>query len=263
MSTIDARRALKRARLAREQQTSDTTQRIQSPIAKYDAQGRLHCALCRVPIKSEHLWQAHIASRSHQATIERLKQLKNTTTTIHREKETLKRKADQVEETEENVLPAENTDAPSTTEDTSVLPTGFFDREEDEDRARKEFQKETTVTDGKKDQLDEEWEKFQKEIQEVSANTVQEEKVEVPLDEEDVVDELDAEVFMRHRWEEEEEEEQDWRTRLARLRERVATQISQQKTEIDQVETTSSDTSDESDVDPLAWVDWRAQQLGD
>ncbi|RKP06627.1 hypothetical protein THASP1DRAFT_31119 [Thamnocephalis sphaerospora] len=82
--SADARRVLKRARLERERQQSGelatdraaSQTRIQSPIARYDAQGRLQCALCRVPVKSEHLWQAHLASRAHQTTVEQLRQLK-------------------------------------------------------------------------------------------------------------------------------------------------------------------------------------------
>ncbi|KAI9592058.1 hypothetical protein BDF19DRAFT_416659 [Syncephalis fuscata] len=107
MSTANARSVLKRARLAREQQRKegssrddgdhDTTEpiqesrRIQSPLARYDTQGRLSCAICKVVIKSSVDWPAHLTSNSHQATIEQLRKLKRSSTeknTFNQEEET-------------------------------------------------------------------------------------------------------------------------------------------------------------------------------
>lgn len=40
--------------------------KINSPLARYNALGQLSCQLCKVPVKSEALWEAHIQTKQHK-----------------------------------------------------------------------------------------------------------------------------------------------------------------------------------------------------
>lgn len=53
--------------LLRQQQA---TRRITSPHALYSSTGKLTCALCRTPIKTEALWDAHARTPSHRAALQ-------------------------------------------------------------------------------------------------------------------------------------------------------------------------------------------------
>ena len=53
--------------LLRQQQA---TRRITSPHALYSSTGKLSCALCREPVKTEALWDAHARSPSHRAALQ-------------------------------------------------------------------------------------------------------------------------------------------------------------------------------------------------
>ncbi|KAL2109464.1 hypothetical protein VUR80DRAFT_2451 [Thermomyces stellatus] len=53
--------------LLRQQQAS---RRISSPHALYSSTGKLSCALCREPVKTEALWDAHARSPSHRAALQ-------------------------------------------------------------------------------------------------------------------------------------------------------------------------------------------------
>ena len=53
--------------LLRQQQAS---RRLTSPHALYSSTGKLTCALCREPVKTEALWDAHARSPSHRAALQ-------------------------------------------------------------------------------------------------------------------------------------------------------------------------------------------------
>ncbi|XP_055586811.1 zinc finger protein 830 [Uranotaenia lowii] len=57
-------------------QTSSQTNRIDSPLAKYNESGQLTCALCRSVVRSEAVWKVHINSKQHRENIEEAKKLK-------------------------------------------------------------------------------------------------------------------------------------------------------------------------------------------
>lgn len=40
--------------------------KIESPLAKYDSNGRLSCILCDITIKSDSLWSQHIVGTIHK-----------------------------------------------------------------------------------------------------------------------------------------------------------------------------------------------------
>lgn len=49
-----------------------TSQKVDSPLAKYTANGDLVCILCKAPVKSSVAWNAHCASATHKANLETL-----------------------------------------------------------------------------------------------------------------------------------------------------------------------------------------------
>ncbi|XP_041954567.1 zinc finger protein 830 [Alosa sapidissima] len=113
-------------RLMREKQRgSDRKKRVESPFAKYNSLGHLSCVLCKVPVKSEILWQAHVLGKPHKDKVAEVKgakqpQVNNETQSKPDHSLLLKRKA-----SETNAAPGKRLkDAGSTS---SGLPPGFFD----------------------------------------------------------------------------------------------------------------------------------------
>eukprot|EP00122_Pirum_gemmata_P018804 Pgem_evm1s17616 len=49
---------------------------IQSPYAKFDSAGQLHCMLCRMTVKSEASWTIHLRGKTHKENIEKKKNQK-------------------------------------------------------------------------------------------------------------------------------------------------------------------------------------------
>lgn len=157
-----------------------TTKTIESPLAKYNEAGQLTCILCNSIVRSESVWTVHINAKQHKQNVEQAKKLKertnNFTTPLKRpltpplevpEKKlkgilknnhnTLKVASSNivvVTEKEENKKP-EQEEPPK--DNNEVLPEGFFDDPKLDAKARNvEY----------KDAVEEEWEKFQKEIRE-------------------------------------------------------------------------------------------------
>lgn len=56
--------------------SSSTTQKVDSPLAKYTSNGDLACILCKVPVKSSIAWTAHCATPQHKQGLELLLQKK-------------------------------------------------------------------------------------------------------------------------------------------------------------------------------------------
>lgn len=107
------------------QKESDRKKRVESPFAKYNSLGHLSCVLCKVPVKSEILWQAHVLGKPHKDKVAELKgakqtQAKNQTEPRPDQASLLKRKAPDTDTASGKRLK----DAGSTS---SGLPPGFFD----------------------------------------------------------------------------------------------------------------------------------------
>jgi hypothetical protein len=49
--------------------------KINSPLAAYSSNGQLSCKICRIPIKSNAMWTAHIGSQKHNDVHSLRKQL--------------------------------------------------------------------------------------------------------------------------------------------------------------------------------------------
>ncbi|XP_053698226.1 zinc finger protein 830 [Sabethes cyaneus] len=76
----DLRRIMSETKAAK-QQTEAPSQKIDSPLARYNEAGQLTCALCRSVVRSEAVWKVHINSKQHKENIEQAKKLKEKTTT--------------------------------------------------------------------------------------------------------------------------------------------------------------------------------------
>lgn len=48
-----------------------STTRLSHPLARYSASGQLSCALCRLALKSDALWGAHVVSKGHRGNVKR------------------------------------------------------------------------------------------------------------------------------------------------------------------------------------------------
>lgn len=118
-------------RLMKEKQKeSDRNKRVESPFAKYNSLGHLSCVLCKVPVKSEILWQAHVLGKPHKDKVAELKgatqskaqqtQAKNPSETRPDQSSLLKRKAPETDAASGK----RPKDGGSTS---SGLPPGFFD----------------------------------------------------------------------------------------------------------------------------------------
>lgn len=156
--------------------------KIESPLAKYNEAGQLTCILCNSVVRSEAVWTVHINAKQHKQNVEQAKKLKertnNFTTPVKRPLtpplEVPEKKLKGILKNGQNkqsvvdvssivvVTQAEETDKKQEVvedikESGEVLPEGFFDDPKLDAKARNvEY----------KDAVEEEWEKFQKEIRE-------------------------------------------------------------------------------------------------
>ncbi|XP_075971769.1 zinc finger protein 830 [Anticarsia gemmatalis] len=53
--------------------------KIDNPLAKYNNSGQLMCILCNSVVRSEHVWQVHVNSKQHKENVEKAKKLKELT----------------------------------------------------------------------------------------------------------------------------------------------------------------------------------------
>lgn len=157
--------------------------KIESPLAKYNEAGQLTCILCNSVVRSEAVWTVHVNAKQHKQNVEQAKKLKektqNFTTPLKRPltppleipekrlKGILKNSTTTqnvstqsnivvvTQKTEEEEKKQEPEEQPK--DGKEVLPEGFFDDPKLDAKARNvEY----------KDAVEEEWEKFQKEIRE-------------------------------------------------------------------------------------------------
>jgi zinc finger protein 830 len=172
--------------------------KIESPLAKYNDLGQLTCILCKSVVKSESVWNVHINAKQHRENVELAKKLKektnNFTTPLKRPltppmevpqkklKGILKNStahSSNGEDTKESKseLPSDFFDSKSRPgpailpvkrpgddkmeveesgkDPNEILPEGFFDDPKQDAKARNQEYK---------DPIEEEWEKFQREI---------------------------------------------------------------------------------------------------
>nr|XP_021187945.2 zinc finger protein 830 [Helicoverpa armigera] len=209
--------------------------KIDNPLAKYNNTGQLMCILCNSVVRSEHVWQVHLNSKQHRENVEKAKKLKELTNNFtvgkikHKSgsppkdappekklKGILKNAEapqpivqppknnapqvisfhdEEIKRTPLNVPPAANSgDVPATssTEAESVpgseqpIPEGFFDDPILDAKVRNiEY----------KDPIEEEWDKFQKEIKEeatASAEIIAGEQEEATAERQ--IDEIDEQI---------------------------------------------------------------------
>lgn len=209
--------------------------KIDNPLAKYNNTGQLMCILCNSVVRSEHVWQVHLNSKQHRENVEKAKKLKELTNNftvgkIKHKSESPPKDAppekklkgilknaetpqpivqppknnapqvisfhdEEIKRTPLNVPPAANSgDVPATssTEAESVpgseqpIPEGFFDDPILDAKVRNiEY----------KDPIEEEWDKFQKEIKEeatASAEIIAGEQEEATAERQ--IDEIDEQI---------------------------------------------------------------------
>ena len=99
--------------LLREQRT---LRRISHPHASYSATGTLTCVICRIPIKSDSLWEGHLRSSTH---VTRSRQSHDASSAAPTESR--KRKASEDEDV------ADKTKRPKATQPSPAIPKDFFD----------------------------------------------------------------------------------------------------------------------------------------
>nr|XP_008201451.1 PREDICTED: zinc finger protein 830 [Tribolium castaneum] len=168
--------------------------KIESPLAKYNDSGQLTCVLCKSVVKSEAVWTVHINSKQHRENVELAKKLKektnNFTTPLKRPltppMEVPQKKIKGIlknsnsSKSEEKEIPDDFFDAKSQNgapilpvkkpreekmevdDNTETIPEGFFDDPKLDAKARNQEYK---------DPVEEEWEKFQKEIREADSKS--------------------------------------------------------------------------------------------
>lgn len=236
--------------------------KIESPLAKYNEAGQLMCILCKSVVRSEAVWTVHVNAKQHRENVEIAKKLKektnNFTTAAKRGlspptevpekkiKSILKNgtnKHETVAATSVPVAekpiknPATNEMAPQETipapKDGEILPEGFFDDPKLDAKARNQEYK---------DPIEEEWERFQKEMREVdheSSAIIAEDQEEATTERQ--IDEIDEQMKNL--------------SKVLDLEKKKVEVISTkgQKMEIDE----ESSTEEEADVDEF--LDWRAK----
>ncbi|KAI9137028.1 hypothetical protein BKA69DRAFT_1013790, partial [Paraphysoderma sedebokerense] len=64
----DVRKLLRQAQLSK-----SSAPKVTHPLAKYNNLNQLLCVVCKTLIKSEALWNPHLASKGHKENVTRLK----------------------------------------------------------------------------------------------------------------------------------------------------------------------------------------------
>lgn len=266
---------------AHKRRALESLKKIESPLAKYSANGELTCIVCSSVVKSEAVWSIHINSKQHKENIARknapvpppqkqesltvetetLKKpslpsatkrpksiLKNATplpptffddVKIESEVPTKKVKLEEIDTTEEpKEITEDGNETPMETDVTrdSELPEGFFDDPVLDAKARNvEY----------KDPVEEEWERFQKEIKEetdLSAKLIHEDTEDATVQRQ--IEQIDEQISKLSRV-----------VQLEMKKDEVKAKVLN-KTEIKK-EDPSLEDSDDSDLD--VEFDWRAK----
>lgn len=227
----DLRRLMQEQKNSRGDQSSIT--KIDSPFAKYEG-SQLSCQLCKKPVSTNAVWKVHVNSKQHKDNLAHAKLLKEKLT-IHREEPTIQQRVAALKEGQklkgilknsssasapprvENSVDTEETS--STLSTNSCIPDDFFDvKKTSSSNPLSSTQKESEeppqtdetlpqgffddpVKDAKarhleyKDPIEEEWDKFRKEIKEAevqSLTIINEEQEESTTERQ--IDEIDAQI---------------------------------------------------------------------
>ncbi|GJQ81664.1 hypothetical protein Trydic_g8542 [Trypoxylus dichotomus] len=259
--------------------TQKATKKIESPLAKYNEAGQLTCILCKSVVRSENVWNVHVNAKQHKENVEIAKKLKertnNFTTPLKRpltpplEQPTKKLKgilkngsrqsAEITEKQPENGVPddffnskskASVKTANNTTKNvkqleqmdaeaalnSDVLPEGFFDDPKLDAKARNlEY----------KDPVEEEWERFQREIREAdnkSAAIIAEDQEEATNERQ--LDEIDEQM-------------KNW-SRVLTLERKKVEVIGTVHDDVEKMDVDIRETSEEEDFDEF--LDWRSKK---
>ncbi|XP_027038114.1 zinc finger protein 830-like isoform X1 [Pocillopora damicornis] len=170
---------------------------IDSPLARYNSAGQLSCVVCDMTIKNEFLWTSHVLGKKHKENLADLKGKSKANVSVREVRKPVKvsGKVETNEEAPKKKLKVDNSsDANSftdsleeikdeiSTDEQAGLPSDFFDHE-----IKSEMQQHIASGDSTegipegffddpkldakvrkveyKDQAEEQWEKFQKEMQ--------------------------------------------------------------------------------------------------
>ncbi|XP_066300697.1 zinc finger protein 830-like [Branchiostoma lanceolatum] len=67
---VDVRELMRKQKAER---ASSGPKRIESPLVRYNSLGQLLCVVCKVQVKNELVWPAHVAGKKHKENVELLK----------------------------------------------------------------------------------------------------------------------------------------------------------------------------------------------
>lgn len=257
--------------------------RIDSPLAKYNEQGQLMCVLCQSVVRSEDVWKVHLNAKLHKENVAKAKELKEkaerqaaggtkrpapvsneVAVPEKKPKGILKNATPQVVSlsvstsmqpppTPMEVTEDKQTDKPNEEEPApdATLPEGFFDDPKKDAIARNlEY----------KDPVQEEWERFQKEIKDAAteSNEIIAEDQEESTAERQIV-EIDEQIRNWDRVLALEKKKEERLKHLERLKQqRSMTTPAKSKTDEDE---DKSESEEEADADDLgdAFGSWRAK----
>lgn len=236
--------------------------KINSPLAKYNEAGQLTCVLCSSVVRSETVWNIHINSKQHKEHVELARKLKeqtnNFTTAAKRVapelsevpkkkiKGILKNSQTKDNDTSYTVISVQDTNSskdvetqeepPAPKQNEEVLPEGFFDDPKQDAKARNlEY----------KDPVEEEWEKFQKEIKEAdyeSSAIIADDQEEATTERQ--IHEIDEQI-------------RNW-SRVVNLEKKKVEIIS--ATKATDMEVEEYDSSNEEELEFDEFLDWRAKK---
>lgn len=238
----------------------EKTAKVNSPLAKYNEAGQLTCVLCNSVVRSEAVWNVHINSKQHKENVELAKKLKektnNFTTATKRSaaeqpeiptkkiKGILKNSQTKDSDASYTVIPIAPQEKHNKTLDTQEvpkqndesLPEGFFDDPKLDAKARNlEY----------RDPVEEEWEKFQKEIKEADYESSA------------IIADDQEEATTERQIQEIDEQMRNW-SRVLTLEKKKVEIISATKTTDMEVE--EHDSSNEEELEFDEFLDWRAKK---
>ncbi|XP_036322770.1 zinc finger protein 830 [Rhagoletis pomonella] len=169
-----------RLKLATKTKLAEAEHKVDSKLAKTNANGHIECIICKVTLKSATLWKVHVNSKLHKERISLVKQIKSTYKggpglSAEAAPKPATKIAPKIEEKPPRVCAVtekqltKSAPAPAALEKSSpnkidtLLPEKFFDDPVKDAKIRNtEY----------KDPLTDEWERFQREIREASSVSV-------------------------------------------------------------------------------------------
>uniref|UniRef100_A0A6B2EKI1 Zinc finger protein 830 n=1 Tax=Phlebotomus kandelakii TaxID=1109342 RepID=A0A6B2EKI1_9DIPT len=280
---------LRRMMNEQKQKSQKDRPKIESPLAKYNESGQLTCILCQSVVRSEDVWKVHINAKTHKENVEKARKLKEDTQNFKmpvKRPATSSSSADaQPTKKLKGILKNATSPAPRQPEASgesskvsNSLPSDFFDSSKGpgnslgivktpgaeekmeveplgKDEALPEGFFDDPVKDAKarhqeyKDPVEEEWEKFQREIRDAAteSNAIIAEDQEESTAERQIV-EIDEQI-------------RNWSRvlEIQRTKEATAAEIELSKTRNMDVEDNSgSEGEDSEELDEF--VDWRSKK---